>query len=96
MTSRAAAETRETETRTPFGPLKQVDAGLLNVGYSEAGPAHGRAVILLHGWHYDIHSFVDVAPLLYSHRTIEGCIGHNLPEEAPGGFAEAIIDVDAY
>ncbi|HEV2923791.1 MAG TPA: alpha/beta hydrolase [Solirubrobacteraceae bacterium] len=64
MTSPAAAETGETETRTPFGPLKQVDAGLLNVGYSEAGPADGRAVILLHGWPYDIHSFVDVSPLL--------------------------------
>jgi len=49
---------------TEFGPLKQVDAGLLNVGYAELGPAHGPAVILLHGWPYDIHSFVDVAPLL--------------------------------
>ena len=48
----------------PFGPLKQIDAGLLNVGYAEAGPANGPAVILLHGWPYDIHSFVDVAPLL--------------------------------
>ena len=47
-----------------FGPVKQIDAGLLNVGYVEAGPADGRAVILLHGWPYDIYSFVDVAPLL--------------------------------
>ena len=47
-----------------FGPLKQIDAGLLNVGYAEAGPTDGRVVILLHGWPYDIHSFVDVAPLL--------------------------------
>jgi pimeloyl-ACP methyl ester carboxylesterase len=47
-----------------FGALKQIDAGLLNVGYAEAGPANGPAVILLHGWPYDIHSFVDVAPLL--------------------------------
>ncbi len=47
-----------------FGPLKQIDAGVLNVGYAEAGPADGPAVILLHGWPYDIHSFVDVAPLL--------------------------------
>ena len=45
-------------------PLKQIDAGLLNVGYAEAGPADGPAVILLHGWPYDIYSFVDVAPLL--------------------------------
>jgi pimeloyl-ACP methyl ester carboxylesterase len=49
---------------TSFGPLKQVDAGLLNVGYAEDGPADGPAVILLHGWPYDIHSYVDVAPLL--------------------------------
>src|SRR6202158_677890 len=51
-------------TSTSFGPLKQIDAGLLNVGYAEAGPATGPAVILLHGWPYDIYSFVDVAPLL--------------------------------
>jgi pimeloyl-ACP methyl ester carboxylesterase len=47
-----------------FGPIKQVDAGVLNIGYAEAGPANGPAVILLHGWPYDIHSYVDVAPLL--------------------------------
>jgi pimeloyl-ACP methyl ester carboxylesterase len=49
---------------TSFGPLKQIDAGLLNVGYAEAGPASGTPVVLLHGWPYDIHSFVDVAPIL--------------------------------
>jgi pimeloyl-ACP methyl ester carboxylesterase len=53
-------------TNTSFGSLKQIDAGLLNVGYAEAGPADGPAVILLHGWPYDIYSFVDVAPLLAS------------------------------
>jgi pimeloyl-ACP methyl ester carboxylesterase len=53
-------------THTSFGALKQIDAGLLNVGYAEAGPADGPAVILLHGWPYDIYSFVDVAPLLAS------------------------------
>jgi pimeloyl-ACP methyl ester carboxylesterase len=53
-------------TNTSFGPLKQIDAGMLNVGYAEAGPADGPAVILLHGWPYDIYSFVDVAPLLAS------------------------------
>jgi pimeloyl-ACP methyl ester carboxylesterase len=47
-----------------LAPVKQVDAGLLNVGYAEDGPADGPAVILLHGWPYDIHSYVDVAPLL--------------------------------
>ena len=51
---------------TSFGPLKQVDAGLLDVAYAEAGPAGGRPVILLHGWPYDIHSYVDVAPALAS------------------------------
>jgi pimeloyl-ACP methyl ester carboxylesterase len=53
-------------THTSFASLKQIDAGVLNVGYAEAGPADGPAVILLHGWPYDIHSYVDVAPLLAS------------------------------
>jgi len=59
-------------TNTSFAPLKQIDAGVLNVGYAEAGPANGEPVILLHGWPYDIHSFVDVTPLLASagHRVI--------------------------
>lgn len=51
-------------TNTSFGAIKQINAGVLNVGYAEAGPANGPAVILLHGWPYDIHSFIDVAPLL--------------------------------
>src|ERR1700744_1434377 len=51
---------------TSLAALKQIDAGLLNVGYAEAGPADGKPVILLHGWPYDIHSFVEVAPLLAS------------------------------
>ena len=51
-------------TNTSFGPIHQINAGLLNVGYAEAGPTNGSPVILLHGWPYDIHSFVDVAPLL--------------------------------
>ena len=53
-------------TNTSFGSLKQIEAGLLNVGYAEAGPVNGRPVILLHGWPYDIYSYVDVAPLLAS------------------------------
>ena len=52
------------QSNTSFGPLKYVNAGLLRVGYAEAGPAGGPVVLLLHGWPYDIHSFVDVAPLL--------------------------------
>jgi pimeloyl-ACP methyl ester carboxylesterase len=51
-------------TNTSFGSLKQIDAGVLNVGYAETGPLDGPAVILLHGWPYDIHSYVDVAPRL--------------------------------
>ena len=54
----------EATKHRPFAPLKQLDAGLLNVGYAEAGPGHGPPVVLLHGWPYDIHSYVDVAPLL--------------------------------
>jgi pimeloyl-ACP methyl ester carboxylesterase len=53
-------------TNTSLGSLKQIDASVLNVGYAEAGPADGPVVLLLHGWPYDIHSYVDVAPLLAS------------------------------
>jgi pimeloyl-ACP methyl ester carboxylesterase len=49
---------------TSFGALKQIDTGVLNVGYAEAGPVDGPVVLLLHGWPYDIHTYVDVAPLL--------------------------------
>ena len=56
------------EHRTPpqqrLEPLKSINAGLLNVGYFEAGPSNGAAVILLHGWPYDVHTYVDVAPML--------------------------------
>jgi pimeloyl-ACP methyl ester carboxylesterase len=54
------------ETDASLGVLKQVDAGVLSVGYAEAGPEDGQAVILLHGWPYDIHSYADVTPLLAS------------------------------
>ncbi len=53
-------------SHTSLGPLKQIDAGLLNVAYAEAGPAGGTPVVLLHGWPYDIYSYVDVAPALAS------------------------------
>ena len=49
---------------TSFPVIKQINAGVLNVGYAEVGPADGPPVILLHGWPYDIHSYVDVAPIL--------------------------------
>jgi alpha-beta hydrolase superfamily lysophospholipase len=71
MTEPAVAQRTEAKmpaikpgTHTSFGPLKQINAGVLNVGYAEAGPANGPVVVLLHGWPYDIYSFVDVAPML--------------------------------
>jgi pimeloyl-ACP methyl ester carboxylesterase len=54
---------------SPFGTLSQIDAGPLNVGYVDAGPAEAPAVVLLHGWPYDIHSYAEVTPLL----TAAGC-----------------------
>ena len=66
QSSRGAARILATkpETNMSFGSLKQIDAGVLTVGYAEAGPADGPPVILLHGWPYDIHTYVDVVPLL--------------------------------
>jgi pimeloyl-ACP methyl ester carboxylesterase len=70
MTGLAEAQPGRVKPKRPpassaaFGALKQVDAGELSVGYAEAGPADGPAVMLLHGWPYDIHSYVDVAPML--------------------------------
>jgi pimeloyl-ACP methyl ester carboxylesterase len=59
----ATAQPRAASGAT-FGPLRQIDAGVLNIAYAEAGPATGPVVILLHGWPYDIHTYVDVAPRL--------------------------------
>ncbi|TMB69296.1 MAG: alpha/beta hydrolase [Deltaproteobacteria bacterium] len=62
----ASVPTIKPGTNKSFGSLKQIDAGLLNVGYAEAGPSGGPVVVLLHGWPYDIHSYVDVTPSLAS------------------------------
>jgi pimeloyl-ACP methyl ester carboxylesterase len=68
MSTSAGAEPAPAAPRaaahTSLGPIKQINAGDLSVGYAEAGPANGPVVLLLHGWPYDIHSFVDVAPIL--------------------------------
>jgi pimeloyl-ACP methyl ester carboxylesterase len=58
--------TTKAGSKVSFSSLKQIDAGVLNVGYAEDGPADGPAVVLLHGWPYDIYTYVDVAPLLAS------------------------------
>jgi pimeloyl-ACP methyl ester carboxylesterase len=60
------AQSGSSESNKSFGPIKHIAAGLLNVGYVDSGPAPGPPVLLLHGWPYDIHSFVEVAPLLTS------------------------------
>jgi hypothetical protein len=72
-------------TNTSFARMRQIDAGVLNIGYAEAGPP----VILLHGWPYDIHTYVDVAPLLASagywpilYRVSESVTRVRIPEEA--------------
>jgi pimeloyl-ACP methyl ester carboxylesterase len=88
-------------THTSFGPLKQIAAGALNVGYAEAGPADGPPVILLHGWPYDIYSFVDVTPLLASagYRVIVPYVrGYGttrfLSSETPRNGQQSVVALD--
>jgi pimeloyl-ACP methyl ester carboxylesterase len=108
MAGFAAAEAGKTKlpavkpgTHTSFGPLKQIDAGVLNVGYAEAGPANGPAVVLLHGWPYDIHSYVAVAPLLAQagYRVIVPYLrGYGttrfLSSETPRNGQQSVVAVD--
>src|SRR3979409_839268 len=61
-----AVSPAHSSSSTSFGPVKQIDAGVLNVGYAESSPPNGPAVCLLHGWPYDIHSYADVAAILAS------------------------------
>ncbi|WP_028223116.1 alpha/beta fold hydrolase [Paraburkholderia oxyphila] len=64
QTPNGAAPNTRTGSGVAFGPIQQIDAGVLNVGYAEAGPKNGPPVLLLHGWPYDIYSYVEVAPML--------------------------------
>src|ERR1700677_3049363 len=88
-------------TSTPFGVLKQIDAGPLSTGYAEAGPADGPPVILLHGWPYDIHSFADATPLLASagYRVIVPFVrGYGttrfLSDDTPRNGQQAVLAAD--
>jgi pimeloyl-ACP methyl ester carboxylesterase len=94
--------TSTTATETFFGPLAQVEAGVLNVGYVEVGPADGPAVLLLHGWPYDIHSYAEVAPLLAAegYRVIVPHLrGYGttrfLLDDTPRNGEQAVLAVDA-
>jgi hypothetical protein len=88
-------------TNTSFAPLKQIDAGVLNIGYAEAGPPNGSPVILLHGWPYDIHDYIEVAPPLavQGYRVIVPHLrGHGstrfLDAATPRSGQQAAIGVD--
>jgi pimeloyl-ACP methyl ester carboxylesterase len=88
-------------TKTSFAPLKQIDAGVLNIGYAEAGPSNGSPVILLHGWPYDIHDYIEVAPILAAlgYRVIVPHLrGHGsthfLDAATPRAGQQAAIGVD--
>jgi len=86
---------------TPFGPVSQIDAGVLDVGYVDVGPRNGQPVMLLHGWPYDIHSYADVAPILASegYRAIVPYLrGYGttrfLSEETPRNGEQAALAFD--
>jgi pimeloyl-ACP methyl ester carboxylesterase len=90
------------QATTSFGPLCQIGAGVLNVGYVDAGPADGPAVLLLHGWPYDIHSYAEVVPLLAAagYRSIVPYLrGYGttrfLAEKAARNGEQAVLAADA-
>ena len=100
--NRADVPPMKPDTKASFAPLTQIDAGTLNIGYAEAGPANGPAVLLLHGWPYDIYAFVDVAPLLASkgYRVIVPYLrGYGttrfLSSDTPRNGQQAVVAVDA-
>jgi pimeloyl-ACP methyl ester carboxylesterase len=97
----AEEPTMKPGTSTSFGALKQVDAGRLNIGYAEAGPPDAPAVMLLHGWPYDVHSFADVTPVLAAagYRVILPFVcGYGttrfLSDDAPRNGQQAALAVD--
>ena len=100
----ARAETggpRSSSSNASFGAIKQIEAGVLNVGYAEVGPSNGPVVILLHGWPYDIHAFADVAPILAKagYRVIAPYLRgygttHFLSSETPRNGEPAAMAVD--
>jgi pimeloyl-ACP methyl ester carboxylesterase len=86
---------------TSFGPVKQINAGVLDTGYVESGPADGPAVMLLHGWPYDVHSFADVTPVLASagYRVIVPFVrGYGttrfLSDDTPRNGQQSVLAVD--
>jgi pimeloyl-ACP methyl ester carboxylesterase len=100
--SETEATPKRPATSTSFGVLKHIEAGVLDVGYAEAGPPDGRAVILLHGWPYDIHSFADAAPLLAAagYRVIVPYLrGYGttrfLSKATPRNGQQSVLGVDA-
>jgi pimeloyl-ACP methyl ester carboxylesterase len=99
--SQPAANTRRASAQKRLEPLKSIDAGSLNVSYFEAGPANGPPVILLHGWPYDIHTYVDVAPMLAAagYRVIVPHLrGYGttrfLSSDTPRNGQQAVVAVD--
>jgi pimeloyl-ACP methyl ester carboxylesterase len=101
MSPFAVTQAMSSSNVTAFGPLRQVRAGVLDIGYVDAGPADGPVVILLHGWPYDIHAFAEVAPLLTAagYRVIVPHLrGHGttrfLSEDTPRNAQQAVLGMD--
>ncbi len=98
----AAGLSKARAAERSFGALKHINAGVLNVGYAEVGPANGKPVLLLHGWPYDIHTYVDVAPVLASagYRVIVPYLrGYGttryLSQETARNGQQSVVAVDA-
>jgi pimeloyl-ACP methyl ester carboxylesterase len=96
-----AVSSGHSSSTTSFGPVNQIDAGVLNVGYVESGASDGTAVVLLHGWPYDVHSYAEVAPILASegYRVIVPYLrGYGtsrfLSDESPRNGEQAALAVD--